>query len=261
MATPSGDLVVLAARRGDELLKGDITVQAGDALLMQGRWDDLARHAGDDGVLAVHSPQRLRRSVPFGRGARRTMAVVAAMVVLLATGIVPPAAAALLAAGALVVLRVVDPPQAYRSISWTTIVLIAGMIPLSTAFTKTGAADLVASALLGAIGDAGPTVALLVLCVLALVLGQLISNSATALILAPIAISVAATLDVSVQPFLMGLAVVAAAALLTPVATPANLMVMEPAGYRFGDYWKLGLPLAVFFLLVGVFYVPLVWPF
>lgn len=261
MATSSGDLVLLAARRGDELLKGDVEVQAGDALLMQGRWDDLARHADDAGVLAVHSPQQLRRGVPLGKGARRTMVVVGAMVVLLATGLVPPAVAALLAACALVVLRVVSPSHAYHAISWTTIILIAGMIPLSTAFTKTGAADLVANGLLGAIGDAGPTVALLVLCILTLVLGQLISNSATVLILAPIAVSVAATMGVSVQPFLMGLAVVAAAAFLTPVATPANLMVMEPAGYRFGDYWKLGLPLALFFLVVGVWYVPLIWPF
>ncbi|QIG38656.1 SLC13/DASS family transporter [Microbacterium sp. 4R-513] len=261
MATPSGDLVVLAARRGDEVLKGDATVQAGDALLMQGRWDDLARQADGTGVLAVHPPQQLRRGVPLGKGARRTMVVVAVMVLLLATGVVPPAVAALLAACALVLLRVVKPAQAYRSISWTTIVLIAGMIPLSTAFSKTGAADLVANGLLGAIGGAGPTVALLVLCVLTLVLGQLISNSATVLILAPIAVSVAATMGVSVQPFLMALAVVAAAAFLTPVATPANLMVMEPAGYRFGDYWKLGLPLGIFFLLMGVFYVPLIWPF
>jgi di/tricarboxylate transporter len=93
------------------------------------------------------------------------------------------------------------------------------------------------------------------------VLGQLISNTATVLIVAPIAISVARALDLSVQPFMMALAVAGAAAFLTPIATPANLMVMEPAGYRFGDYWKLGLPLALFFLAVAVFYVPLVWPF
>ena len=99
------------------------------------------------------------------------------------------------------------------------------------------------------------------LCVLTLVLSQLISNAATVLILAPIAMSLAVAMDVSVQPFLMALAVVAAAAFLTPVATPANLMVMDPAGYRFGDYWRLGLPLSLFFLAMGVFYVPLIWPF
>ncbi|MEU1971597.1 SLC13 family permease [Microbacterium sp. NPDC019599] len=261
MSTPTGDLVVLAARRGDAHLTGDVTIQVGDALLMQGRWDDLARHADDEGVLAVHPPQQLRRSVPLGKGAKRTIVIVAVMVVLLATGIVPPAIAALLAACALVLTRVVKVSQAYGSISWTTIVLIAGMIPLSTAFIKTGAADLLAGGLLSLIGDASPYVALGVLCVLTLVLGQLISNTATVLIVAPIGMSVAAAMGVSVQPFLMALAVVASAAFLTPVATPANLMVMDPAGYRFGDYWKLGLPLAIFFLLVAVFYVPLIWPF
>ncbi|WP_243075537.1 SLC13 family permease [Microbacterium sp. SS28] len=261
MTTPTGDLVVLAARRGDAVLKGEIVVQAGDALLMQGRWDDLVRHADEEGVLPVHSPQELRRFVPLGRGAKRTLVIVGAMVVLLATGLVPPAVAALLAACALVLSGVVKVPQAYGSISWTTIVLIAGMIPLSTAFTKTGAADLIADGLLSLIGDQGPYVALAVLLLLTLVLSQLISNTATVLIVAPIALSIAATLGVSAQPFLMALAVVAAAAFLTPVATPANLMVMDPAGYQFGDYWKLGLPLAILFLLVAVFYVPLVWPF
>ncbi|WP_214467832.1 SLC13 family permease [Microbacterium flavescens] len=262
MAAPDGDLVILAARRGDEELKGqEITIQAGDVLLMQGTWDDLARHAAGSGVLVVDSPARLRRSVPLGRGAKRSLAVLAGMIVLLATGIVPPVVAGLLAAMALILTRAVTPTQAYRSISWTTIVLIAGMIPLSTAFIQTGTADLVADGLLSMLGARGPHVALAALCVLTVVLGQLISNTATVLIVAPIAVSVAASLDLSVQPFMMALTVAAAASFLTPIATPVNLMVMEPGGYRFGDYWKLGLPLAVIFLLFAVFYVPLVWPF
>jgi di/tricarboxylate transporter len=142
---------------------------------------------------------------------------------------VPPAVAALLAACALVLTRAVTPTQAYHSISWTTVVLVAGMIPLSTAFLQTGAADLLADALLGVLGNAGPHVALLALCLLTVILGQLISNTATVLILAPVAIAVATTLGVSVQPFMMALTVAGAAAFLTPIATPANLMVMEPA--------------------------------
>lgn len=262
MATADGDLVVLAARRGDAVHKGaPLTVQAGDSLLIQGSWDDLTRHSEAEGVLVVDDPRLLRRGVPLGAGAKRTLVVLAFMVILLATGIVPPAVAALLAASALVLTRTVSVPQAYGSISWTTVVLIAGMIPLSTAFTKTGAADLIAGALLSMIGDAGPTAALAVLCLLTLVLSQLISNAATVLITAPIALSIAATMQVSALPFLMALTVIAAAAFLTPVATPANLMVMQPAGYRFGDYWKLGLPLAILFLVFAVFYVPLIWPF
>ncbi|TQM33904.1 di/tricarboxylate transporter [Microbacterium kyungheense] len=262
MSTKKGDLVVLAARRGDEHLKGaEFVVQAGDALLLQGAWDDLARGASEPGVLAVDDPSLLRRSVPLGRGAKRAAVILVAMVVLLATGLVPPAVAALLAACALVLTRTVTATQAFHSISWTTIVLIAGMIPLSTAFISTGTADMIAGWMLSALGDAGPQVALLALCGLTVLLGQLISNMATVLIVAPIAISVSQAMDVSVQPFMMALTVAGAASFLTPIATPANLMVMDPAGYRFGDYWKLGLPLVIFFLLMAVYYVPLLWPF
>ena len=262
MATPDGELAILAARRGDQQLKGqEISVQAGDALLLQGTWDELTRHTDAPGVLVVDAPSLMRRSVPLGKGAKRALVILAAMVLLLATGFVPPAIAGLLTAGAIVVTRTVSPAQAYRSISWTTVVLIAGMIPLSTAFTVTGTADLVAGWLLTVIGDSGAYVALAVLCVLTLVLSQLISNTATVLIVAPIAVSLASAMGVSVQPFMMALTVVAAAAFLTPIATPVNLMVMEAGGYRFGDYWKLGLPLAIIFLLFAVFYVPLIWPF
>lgn len=262
MKTPTGDLVVLAVRRGDDLLNmPDIRIRVGDVLLLQGTWDELSRQASAPGVLAVTPPESLRRSVPLGRGAKRSLVILAAMILLLATGVVPAAVAALLAAGALVVSGAVTPTRAYRSISWTTIVLIAGMIPLSTAFIQTGTADLVAGALLGMLGDSGPQVALLVLVVLTVVLSQLISNTATVLIVAPIALSLASDMGVSVLPFMMALTVAGAAAFLTPIATPANLMVMEPGGYSFGDYWKLGTPLALFFIAMAVLYVPLIWPF
>ncbi|HEY9423638.1 MAG TPA: SLC13 family permease, partial [Microterricola sp.] len=157
--------------------------------------------------------------------------------------------------------RTVSVPQAYRSISWTTVVLVAGMIPLSTAFMETGAADLIADGLLGIVGESGPQSALFALCLITVVLGQLISNTATVLIVIPVAVSVAATMGVSVLPFLMGLTVAGAASFLTPIATPANMMVMGPGGYRFTDYWRLGLPLLLLFLAVATFYVPLIWHF
>ena len=262
MVTPSGDLVVLAVQRGGEDLVGaDARLRAGDTLLLSGGWDELQRNTAGPDVLVVEDPARVRRAVPLGAGAKRAIVILAAMVVLLATGLVPPAIAGLAAASALVLTRVVTPTQAYRSISWTTVVLVAGMIPLSTAFITTGTADVIATGLLDLIGDASPYLALAAMCVLTMVLGQLISNTATVLIVAPIAVVVAADLGVSVLPFLMALTVSGAASFLTPVATPANTMVLEPGGYRFGDYWKLGLPLLLLFLLVAVFYVPLVWPF
>lgn len=262
MTTPSGDLVVVAVQRGGEDLKGaGSRLQVGDVLLLSGTWADLERHIVGPEVLAVTPPDQLRRRIPLGRGSRRAVAILALMVVLLASGAVPTAIAGLLAAGALIVSRVLTPAQAYRSISWTTVVLVAGMIPLSTAFVTTGTADVLASRLIDLTGDAAPRVALLVICVLTVALGQLISNTATVLIVAPVAVVVAADLEVSALPFLMALSVAGAAAFLTPVATPANTMVMEPGGYRFGDYWKLGLPLLAWFLLVAVVWVPLIWPF
>ena len=258
MVTDSGDLVVLGVQRRGEELAGEHELAVGDTLLMQGTWSDLDRHLGD--VLVVDPPELVRRSVPFGEGAKRATAVLAAMVVLLATGAVPPAVAGLLAAGALVVLGVLSVEQAYRGVSWTTVILVAGMIPLSTAMISTGAAQRLADALVDVVGGAGPYALLAGLFVFTVTLGQLISNVATALIVIPIAVSAAGEMDVSARPVLMCVAVSAAASFLTPVATPANLMVMEPGGYRFGDYWKLGLPLLVLFGVVAILLVPVFWP-
>ena len=182
------------------------------------------------------------------------------MVLLLATGVVPPAVAGLAAAGAIVLSGVLSIEQAYRGIGWTTVILVAGMIPLSTAMTETGAAARLADGLVDVLGDAGPRALLFGLVLLVLVLGQLISNMATALIVIPIAVSAAVELGVSPKPLLVAVAVAAAAAFMTPVATPANLMVKEPGGYGFGDYWKLGLPLLALFGLVAVFLVPVFCP-
>jgi di/tricarboxylate transporter len=134
------------------------------------------------------------------------------------------------------------------------------MLPLSTAMRTSGAAETLANRIVDLVGGSGPIPLLIALFVLSAVLGQLISNVATALVVIPIALSAAAELDVSVTPLLMSLNVVFAASLLTPVATPANLMVMEPGGYRFGDYWKLGLVVMVWYFVVAVFIVPVIWP-
>jgi di/tricarboxylate transporter len=126
---------------------------------------------------------------------------------------------------------------------------------------KTGAANLMAEKLVSLVGNADPYALLAGLFVLTAILGQIISNTATALIIIPIAVAAATEIGVSPRPVLMSVAVAAAAAFLTPVATPVNLMVMGPAGYRFGDYWKLGLPLLLWFFVVATFWVPIFWRF
>ncbi|MCA0252551.1 MAG: SLC13 family permease [Actinobacteria bacterium] len=262
MTTAEGNLVVLGLQRaGQDLTGPQSTLQAGDTLLVRGTWEQLEKQIRSPDVVVIDDPRQLRRAIPMGRGSKRALTILAALILTLAVTPAPPAMVGVIAAVALVATGVLTPDQAYRSISWTTVILIAGMMPLSTAFIKTGTADLIAQLVIGAGAGSSPYIALGVLCLMTAVLGQLISNTATILIMLPIGLSLAADLQVSPLPFLMGLAVAGAAAFLTPVATPANTMVMDPGGYRFGDYWKLGLPLLLLFLVVAVFWVPLWWPF
>ncbi|MCA9880059.1 MAG: SLC13 family permease, partial [Thermomicrobiales bacterium] len=261
--TDSGKLVILAFQRHDEDLGiQNITLQAGDALLLQGRWDALDQHTRDPNVVLVDSPEAIRRqTAPLGPRVIPAVLVMAGMVLLLTFNIVPAAIACLVAAIAMVLTRVVTSEQAQRSMNWTTLILVAAMIPLSTAITRTGAAELLASGIINAVGGYSPYILLLGIFVITAMLGQLISNTATALILIPIGLSVAGDMGVSPLTVLMCINVASAAALLTPIATPGNLMVMEPGGYRFGDYWKLGLPVMLVYLLVSVFLTPVWWPF
>jgi di/tricarboxylate transporter len=263
MVTPSGDLIILAVRRGGaDLGLRETALAAGDTLLLQGTWEALDKHLDDPDVLVVDSPELVRRqAVPMGPGSTQAVGVLLGLVILLATGAVPPVVAGLLAACAVVVLRVLTVEQAYRSVNWTTVILIGAMTPLSTAMRDSGAAKMLADALVNLVRDAGPYALLAGLFVLSGVLGQLISNTATALIVIPIALAAAADLGLSPRPVLMSVNVAFAASFLTPVATPVNLIVMGPGGYRFGDYWKLGLPIMLWFFVVAVFLVPVFWSF
>ncbi len=261
MTTPGGDLMVLAVQRGGaDLGPGPTALAPGDHLLLQGTWKALDEQLADPQVLVVDSPEVVRRqAVALGPGARPAIAVLVLLVALLASGVVPSAIAGMIGACAMVLAGVLTIPQAYKGIDWTTCLLIGGMFPLSTAMTKTGAAALMADTLLGIVGDAGPRALLAGLFVLTAILGQLISNTATTMLVAPVALAAAAELGMSQRAVLMSLAVSAGASFLTPVATPSNLIVMAPGGYRFGDYWKLGLPCMAWFFVVAVFLVPMYW--
>ncbi len=263
MITPSGDLVILAIqRRGEEQGPDETILAPGDTMLLQGTWEALDKHLDDPHVLVVDSPNIVRRqAVPMGTGAKTAIVILLGMVLALATGLVPAVIAGLVAACAMVLTNVLTVDQAYRSINWTTVIMVGAMIPLSTAMSTSGAAALMAEGLVYLVGDAGPHVLLAGLFILTAILGQLISNTATALIIIPIAVAAAKEIGVSPAPVLMSVAVASAAALMTPVATPVNLMIMGPGDYRFGDYWKLGLALMIMYFAVSVFLVPLVWRF
>jgi len=258
-----GSLIVLGIHRaGEDLGSGPTRIHAGDTLLVEGPWSALDAAARAHDLVVVDSPELVRRqTVPLGVGSWAAIVILLGMVVLLASGLVAPVVAALLAALAMVLFRVITVQQAYRGISWSTVLLVAGMIPLATAVTTSGAGELVATMIVDAVGEAGPLALLAALFVITVVFGQLISNTATALVMIPIAVSAAQQLDISARPVLMSLCVGAAVAFLTPVATPANMMVMGPAGYRFGDYWRLGLPLVGLFGVVSVLLVPVIWAF
>lgn len=263
MVTESGDLVVLAVQRnGAEAGEGEIELAVGDTLLLQGTWKALDQRLGTPDVLLVNSPELVRRqAVPLGAGARLAIAVLAGMVVLLATGAVPPVVAGLGAAGILLAAGVVTVEASYRAINWTTVILVGAMMPLSVAMEQTGAARVLAEALVGAVGSLGPTALLAGLFVLTALLGQIMSNTATTLIVIPVALAAATGMGVSPYPVMMSICVAGAASFLTPIATSTNLMVMGPGGYAFGDYWRLGLPLMALYFAVAVFLVPLIWPF
>jgi di/tricarboxylate transporter len=262
MVTPSGDLIVLAMQRqGNDLTSGE-PLAAGDTLLLQGTWEAMETRLEPAEVLVVDSPELVRRqALPMGPGAQTTLIILAAMVVLLATGIVPAAVAGLLAAGAFLLSGILNVEQLYRAINWTTVILVGAMMPLSVAIQQTGAAALLAQGLVDIVGDSGPRVLLAGLFILTAILGQVISNTATALIIIPISVVTAQQMGISPEPVLMAVGVAAAASFLTPVATPTNLMVMEPGSYKFTDYWKFGLPFMLWFFVVAVFWVPMIWGF
>ncbi|WP_445216944.1 SLC13 family permease [Bradyrhizobium sp. Pa8] len=263
MVTESGDLIILGVQRGGENLgPGEAVLAAGDTLLLQGRWEALEEYGRDPNVLVVAAPDMIRSQArPLGTGSIRAIVILAVMVTLLATGVVPRVVAGLAAACAVILLGVLKIERAYRAINWNVLIMVASLIPLSTAMYKTGAAYLIADTLVAIVGNASPYALLAGLFLLTALIGQLISSTATTLIVIPIAIASAEAVGVSPRTALVTVAVAAAASFLTPIAASASLMVQGPGGYRFGDFWRMGLPLLLWFFLVGTFLVPIFWPF
>lgn len=255
-------LVVLSIRRHNHDVGAHIVELAeGDTLLVHGPWAAVHALEDDHQVLVVESSEELRRqTVPLGHTAPRAAIILVVMIALLASGVVPPVVAGLLAAISMVLTRVITADQAYRAISWQTVVLIAALIPMSMAITDSGAAETVARPIVELVSGHSPYLLLVALFVLTAALGQFISNAATTLIVIPIALAAAADVGVDARPVLMVVCVAGAAALLTPIATPANMIVMNPGGYRFGDYWRLGAVVMVAWLVVAVLVIPWVWP-
>jgi di/tricarboxylate transporter len=263
MTTEDGDLMILALQRGNiEMRQEPVALRAGDHLLLQGTWKALDKYLSDPKVLVVDSPEVVQKqAVALGQGAPAAIVILLLLFILLAFEVVPPPIAAVACATLMLIARVLTLPQFYRGIDWNTCILIGAMIPPATAMTKTGAAALIGDQVVSALGSAGPQVVLAGLFLVSAVVTQFISNTSSALVMMPIGLATASELGVSALPMMLGVAMGASASFLTPFANGVSLMVYGPGGYRFGDFWKLGLIVMAWALIVTVVVVPLYWKF
>ena len=254
------DLNLLAvARQGhriDERLD-NVTFHIGDVVLLQGARAEMPAKLAELGLLPL-----AERSLDLGR--RRSLAIAvsvfAASIVLILTGLLPTHVAFTAVAAAFVILDIVKTSEIYAAVDWPVVVLLGALFPVAAALERSGGAALIAQTILQIADGQSPIVALLILLLLTMFISDLINNNATALLMAPVAITLATRLGVSVDAFLMAVALGASCAFLTPIGHQANSLVLEPGGYRFADYWRLGLPLEIIIVLVGLPVLVLWWP-
>lgn len=233
-------------------------LRAGDVLLMQGPADALAQFASWAGCVPL-AERSLR--IPSRRKAVTASLIMGLAILVAALGLLP--AAVSFAAGVLasMVLRTVPPRQVFETVDWPVIVLLAALIPVAGAMESTGAADLIARLLLDGIAQGHAVIALALVLVVTMTLSDLMNNAATAAVMCPIALGAAGQLGVNPDSFLMAVAIGASCAFLTPIGHQNNTLILGPGGFRFGDYWRLGLPLEVLVMAVSLPILLWVWPF
>jgi di/tricarboxylate transporter len=259
LRTRFGINLLAVSRLGRRTIKRlrSMQIQAGDVLLMQGTADALAEFGAHFGCLPLaERPLRL----PNRKAAYTAGGIMAVAILLVTFGILPPAIAFTGAVLAVMVTRVVQPRGVYQSIDWTVIVLLGALLAVAGAMEETGAADVVATWLMTAVAQGNALVALVVLLVVTMLLTDFMNNAATVAVLCPIALSAAHGFGVNPDAFLMAVAVGGSCAFLTPIGHQNNTLILGPGGFRFGDYWPLGLPLQLLIIVVAVPMILLVWP-
>jgi di/tricarboxylate transporter len=234
-----------------------LKIKSGDLLLMQGPADVLADFANDTGCVPL-GERDLR--IPDARMAVLSTAIMGGAIALVTFGILPAAAAFALGVLASMVLRTVPPREVYTAIDWPVIVLLAALIPVAGAMEQTGAADVLARVLVDSVAQGNAIAALGVILVVTMFLSDVMNNAATAAVMCPIALGIAATLGVNPDSFLMAVAIGASCAFLTPIGHQNNTLILGPGGFRFSDYWRLGLPLEVLVVAVSLPLLLIVWP-
>lgn len=259
------DLAVIGLKRGNKPHSESVTeekLRLGDTLLVVGPWRAINKlQEAYRNLVMLRMPAEASEVIPAPSRAPFALIVLLAVIAMMVTGVVPNVVAALIGCLLLGAFKCIDMNSAYNSIHWQSLVLIVGMLPFAVALQNTGGVDMAASLLLDAIGDAGPRTALAAMFVLTAVLGMFISNTATAVLVAPVALAVASELELSPYPFAMAVALAASAAFMTPVSSPVNTLVLGPGRYRFGDFVKVGVPFTFVVLVATLFLIPLVLPF
>ena len=235
-----------------------LEIRAGDVLLLFGPGDMLAEVSGWLGTLPLAGSDSL--SPTKRHKAWLAAGLFAAAIILASIGVLYLPVALSIVVAAFVLLNILPARQVYESIEWPVIVLLGSMIPLGVALESSGGTGLVAGAITGLAEGYSPVVVLTLLMIVTMTLSDVMNNTATAVIAAPVAMDIANQLQVSPDPFLMAVAVAASCAFLTPIGHKNNTLVMGPGGYRFGDYWRMGLPLEVLVIVVSIPMIVWVWP-
>lgn len=259
---------VLGVRRGDDYLNdnlADLTFRQGDILLIQGKWKNISRIAHmAEGIVVIGQPLEEASRVTLDYKAPIAALIMLAMIGMMVFDFIPIApVTAVMIAGLLMVITgcIRSVEAAYKTINWESIVLIAAMLPMSVALEKTGASALVARLLADHLGQASPYALLAGIYFTTSFLTMFISNTATAVLMSPIAIASAAAIDVSPYPLLFAVTLGASMCFASPFSTPPNALVMQAGGYTFIDYIKVGLPLQIIMGLVMIVVLPLLFPF
>lgn len=248
------------ARQGQTLGErlGQVRFRAGDVLLLQGE-----RASLQDALATLGCLPLAQREIGLGRpkGSPIPALIFGSAIALVVSGTVPAQIAFVAAAVALVILQQVSLRELYESIDWSVIVLLGAMIPVGSALESTGGTMVIAGPILTLAHEVPLWAVLALLMIVTMLISDVMNNAATAVLMAPIGIAIGQGLDVSIDPFLMAVAVGASSTYLTPIGHQSNLLVMGPGGYKFGDYWRMGLPLDILIVSVAVPLILMVWPF
>ncbi|TVP93559.1 MAG: SLC13 family permease [Pseudomonadaceae bacterium] len=232
-------------------------LQAGDVILMQGPPEAIAGFAMEYQCIPLAQRQIL---IPNKRKAWTAVGIMLAAVVVAATGFLPAALAFTAGVAAFMITRVVPVRRIYDGIDWPIIVLLGALMPMAAAMANTGAADVLAQSLLNQLAQGNAIIALTLTLIITMTLSDFMNNAATAAVMCPIAISIAAQLGVDADSFLMAVAIGASCAFLTPIGHQNNTLILGPGGFRFSDYWRLGLPMEILVVVVSIPLLLFFWP-